>query len=141
MLQSLAQVRKWLIVGVCVLVATVTLSYWIARSRVGPTLHNIPKELGIDIQQTSDGFSLSKSEGGRTIYTIRASKAVQFKAGERLPPAQPNPLNTCASGMTPSGRSAALLRLRVCAPALIEAAARAKPSAVRIVICMTDLRR
>ena len=48
-----------------------------------PTLHNIPKQLGLDIQQTSDGFSLSKSEGGRTIYTIRASKAVQFKAGGR----------------------------------------------------------
>jgi lipopolysaccharide export system protein LptA len=64
-----------------VLVATVTLSYWIARSRVGPTLHNIPSKLGLDIQQTSDGFSLSKSEAGRTIYTIRASKTVQFKAG------------------------------------------------------------
>lgn len=63
------------------LVAIVTISYWIARSRVGPTLHNVPKQLGFDIQQTSDGFSLSKSEAGRTIYTIRASKAVQFKAG------------------------------------------------------------
>ncbi len=63
------------------LVAAVTVSYWIARSRVGPTLHNVPAQLGIDIQQTSDGFSLSKSEGGRTLYTIRASKAVQFKAG------------------------------------------------------------
>ncbi len=81
MFQSLAQVRKWLVVGVCVLVAIVTLSYWIARSRVGPTLHNVPSKLGFDIQQTSDGFSLSKSEAGRTIYTIRASKAVQFKQG------------------------------------------------------------
>ena len=44
-------------------------------------LHNVPQQLGIDIQQTSDGFSLSKSEGGRTIYTIKASKAVQFKQG------------------------------------------------------------
>jgi lipopolysaccharide export system protein LptA len=81
MLQSLAQVRKWLVISVCVLVAIVTVSYWIARSRVQPVLHNVPKSLGIDIQQTSDGFTLSKSEGGHTIYTIRASKAVQFKAG------------------------------------------------------------
>ena len=81
MFQSLAQVRKWLVVGVCVLVAAVTISYWIARSRVAPVLHNVPQQLGIDIQQTSDGFSLSKSEGGRTIYTIKASKAVQFKQG------------------------------------------------------------
>jgi len=81
MFQSLAQVRKWLVVSVCLLVAAVTLSYWIARSRVQPLLHNVPKALGFDIQQTSDGFSLSKSEGGRTLYTIRASRAVQFKAG------------------------------------------------------------
>ncbi len=70
-----------MVVGVCVLVAAVTISYWIARSRVQPILHNVPQQLGIDIQQTSDGFSLSKSEGGRTIYTIKASKAVQFKQG------------------------------------------------------------
>src|SRR5215469_2158485 len=81
MFQSLAQVRKWLVASVCVLIAAVTISYWIARSRVQPVLHNIPQQLGIDIQQTSDGFSLSKSEGGRTIYTIKASKAVQFKQG------------------------------------------------------------
>jgi len=81
MFQSLAQVRKWLVAGVCVLIAAVTISYWVARSRVAPVLHNIPQQLGIDIQQTSDGFSLSKSEGGRTIYTIKASKAVQFKQG------------------------------------------------------------
>jgi lipopolysaccharide export system protein LptA len=81
MLQSTAEVRKWLVVSVVVLVVAVTVSYWVARSRVGPALHNVPAPLGIDIQQTSDGFSLSKSEGGRTLYTIRASKAVQFKAG------------------------------------------------------------
>src|ERR1039457_6378217 len=81
MFQSIAQVRKWLVVSVVVLVAAVAVTYWIARPRVGPTLHNVPAQLGIDIQQTSEGFSLSKSEGGRTIYTIRASKAVQFKAG------------------------------------------------------------
>jgi lipopolysaccharide export system protein LptA len=83
MFQSLAQVRKWLIAGVIMLVLGVGVTYWIARTRVGPTLHNVPKELGIDIQQTSEGFSLSKSEAHRTLYTIRASRAVQFKAGGR----------------------------------------------------------
>jgi len=83
MFKSIAQVRKWLIAGVVVLVIGVTVSYWLTRFRVVPTLHSVPTELGIDIQQTSDGFSLSKSEGGRTLYTIRASKAVQFKSGDR----------------------------------------------------------
>jgi lipopolysaccharide export system protein LptA len=81
MFQSLAQVRKWMIAGVCVLVTAVTLSYWVAREHIQPVLHNVPQALGFDIQQTSDGFSLSKSEGGRTIYTIHASRTVQFKQG------------------------------------------------------------
>jgi lipopolysaccharide export system protein LptA len=83
MFQSLAHIRKWLIAGVVVLVVGVSISYWIDVKRQLPTLRNVPKALGLDIQQTSDGFSLSKSEGGRTIYTIRASKAVQFKSGGR----------------------------------------------------------
>ncbi len=81
MFQSLAQVRKWLVACGVLLVAAVTVSYWIARSHVQPVLHNIPQSLGLDIQQTSEGFSLSKSVGGRTLYTIHASRAVQFKAG------------------------------------------------------------
>lgn len=83
MFQSLAHIRKWLIAGVVVLVVGISISYWIDVKRQVPTLRNVPKALGLDIQQTSDGFSLSKSEGGRTIYTIRASKAVQFKSGGR----------------------------------------------------------
>lgn len=81
MLQSLIEARKWLVAAALLVIAIVGISYYAAKFRVKPTLHNIPKQLGIDIQQTSDGFSLSKSEGGRTLYTIRASKAVQFKAG------------------------------------------------------------
>ncbi len=81
MLQSLIEARKWLVAAALLVIAIVGVSYYAAKIRVKPSLHNIPGQLGIDIQQTSDGFSLSKSEGGRTLYTIRASKAVQFKAG------------------------------------------------------------
>ena len=81
MFQTVAQVRKWLVGIAVALLVVVTASYFIAKTRVKPQLHSIPKQLGIDIQQTSEGFSLSKSEGGRTIFTIRASNAVQFKKG------------------------------------------------------------
>src|ERR1035438_8243618 len=81
MFQSIAQVRKWLVGFGIALLVVVTASYFIAKARVKPELHTTPKELGIDIQQTSEGFSLSKSEAGRTLYTIRASNAVQFKKG------------------------------------------------------------
>ncbi len=81
MLQSVAQMRKWLVWLAVALVGVVTISYYVAKSRVRPQFHSLPQSLGVDIQQTSEGFSLSKSEGGRTIYTIRASNAVQFKKG------------------------------------------------------------
>ena len=81
MFQNIAQVRKWLVGTAIGLLVIVTVSYYIAKLKVKPTLHTVPQKLGIDIQQTSEGFTLSKSEGGRTIYTIRASNAVQFKKG------------------------------------------------------------
>ncbi len=81
MLQSIAQVRKWLVGFAVALLLIVTASYFIAKSKLKPQFHSLPRQLGLDIQQTSEGFTLSKSEGGRTIYTIRASKAVQFKKG------------------------------------------------------------
>lgn len=81
MLQSIAQLRKWLVWSAIGLLGVVSIAYYIAKLKVKPAFHRLPKELGIDIQQTSEGFTLSKSEGGRTIYTIRASNAVQFKKG------------------------------------------------------------
>jgi lipopolysaccharide export system protein LptA len=80
MFESLIQARRWLVAIAVLVVVIVTISYF-ARSHSKVTLRNIPKELGLDIQQTSEGFSLSKSEAGRTLYTIRASKTVQFKSG------------------------------------------------------------
>ena len=81
MFQNIAHLRKWLVGSAIGLLVIVTVSFYIAKLKVTPTLHTVPQKLGIDIQQTSEGFTLSKSEGGRTIYTIRASNAVQFKKG------------------------------------------------------------
>ena len=79
--QNVAQLRKWL-VGIAIALGFVVVgAYYGARLRAKPELHSVPQKLGLDIQQTSEGFTLSKSEGGRTIYTIRASNAVQFKKG------------------------------------------------------------
>jgi len=80
-MQSVAQLRKWLAWSAVALLAITTVSYYVARMKVVPKLHVKPQDLGLDIQQTSSGFTLSKSEGGRTIFTIRASNAVQFKKG------------------------------------------------------------
>ncbi|MGA3125075.1 MAG: LPS export ABC transporter periplasmic protein LptC [Candidatus Korobacteraceae bacterium] len=80
---SIPRLRIWFAVLALAAVAVVAGFYFHARMELRSSLKNLPGKLGIEIQQTSEGFSLSKSEGGRTLYTIRASKATQFKEGGR----------------------------------------------------------
>src|SRR5438270_3713219 len=70
-------------VAAVLLFATVLGFYSYARYRVHKTIANIPAKLGVDIKQSTAGFSFSKSEGGRTLFSITAGKAVQYKQGER----------------------------------------------------------
>jgi len=57
--------------------------YLRARWEQHRSLFELPKKVSVDIQQTSEGFTLSKSEGGRTLFTIHASRATRFKEGGR----------------------------------------------------------
>jgi lipopolysaccharide export system protein LptA len=43
--------------------------------------HDRPGGLETSIQQSTEGFTYSESRGGHTIYTLHASKAVQYKGG------------------------------------------------------------
>ena len=65
------------------MVAIVAGMYLYARWRVGRVVHQVPAPIGLDIKQTAEGFSISKSAEGRTLFTVSASKAVQFKEGGR----------------------------------------------------------
>ena len=65
------------------MIAIVAGMYFYARWRLSGVVHAVPAKLGLDIQQTAEGFSISKSEQGRTIFTVSANKAVQFKEGSR----------------------------------------------------------
>jgi lipopolysaccharide export system protein LptA len=80
---SIPRLRIWFAVMALAVVAVVAGFYLYARFQLRLTLKNLPGKVGIDIQQTTEGFSLSKSEGGRTLFTIHASKATQFKQGGR----------------------------------------------------------
>ena len=80
---SIARLRYWFIGSAIFLAAIVAAFYLYARWQTGQVVHVLPKPLGVTIQQTTQGFALSKSEGGRTLFTVRASRAVQFKAGGR----------------------------------------------------------
>src|SRR5579884_540670 len=77
---SIARLRTWFAWTAIAIIVVVTGAYTIARWQLRKGVQ-IPGKLGINIQQSSDAFTLSKSAAGRTLFTIRANKAVQYKAG------------------------------------------------------------
>src|ERR1700730_11369798 len=83
MAPPVSRLRRWFALSAILMIATVAGMYFYARWRVHKVVHDIPAKIGLDIQQTAEGFSISKSEEGRTLFTVSASKAVQFKGGGR----------------------------------------------------------
>src|ERR1017187_8462562 len=81
MASSVSQLRRWFALGAILMVATVAGMYFYARWSLRKAVHDIPAKIGLDIHQTAEGFSISKSVEGRTLFTVSASKAVQFKGG------------------------------------------------------------
>jgi lipopolysaccharide export system protein LptA len=75
------RLRRWFAVSAVVMIAMVAGLYLYARWRVRHAVHEVPSKLGVEVQQTAEGFSISKSEQGRTLFTVTASRAVQFKKG------------------------------------------------------------
>ena len=77
------RLRHWF-AAAALSVLAVSLAYYLyGRLRAGRNLERASASLGIEIQQSTQGFTLSKSEAGRTIFTVHASKALQYKQGGR----------------------------------------------------------
>jgi len=77
----LSRLRRWFAGTIIFVVVLVAGAYFYARHRVQNALKQIPEKIGLQIKQSATGFTVSKSEQGRTLFTIQASKAVQFKQG------------------------------------------------------------
>jgi lipopolysaccharide export system protein LptA len=79
-----SRLSRWFALGAIVMIAIVAGMYFYARLSLRNAVRAVPAKLGLNIQQTADGFSISKSGvEGRTQFTVKASKAVQFKEGGR----------------------------------------------------------
>ena len=78
---NLSRLRRWLGGAIIIVVLLVAGAYFYARHRVQNALKQVPEKIGLEIKQTATGFTVSKSEQGRTLFTMQASKAVQFKQG------------------------------------------------------------
>lgn len=75
---------RMLLGALAILLVVIVAGFYVyARLRVRNAVQRIPEKLGVNIQQSTEGFSLSKSEGGHTLFTVKASKAVQYKQGGR----------------------------------------------------------
>ncbi len=76
---TVSRLRFWFATAAILLAVVVAGFYVYGRLRFRYALSQVPKKLGVDIQQSTQGFTLSKSEAGHTLFTIHASKAVQYK--------------------------------------------------------------
>jgi lipopolysaccharide export system protein LptA len=74
-----ARLRTWILILAGTLVAAIAVFFVYGRWQ-GSRFHDRPDGLGTAIQQSTEGFTYSESRGGHTIYTLHASKAVQYKS-------------------------------------------------------------
>ena len=78
---TVERLRTWILVSGGVLVLVLGGFFYLAHWKQRFLTRDLPKRLGVDIQQDSTGFTLSKSHNGRTLFTLHASRAVQLKNG------------------------------------------------------------
>ncbi len=77
----LTRLRRWFAGATIAAILLVAGAYFYASHRIQNALKQVPEKMGIEIKQSATGFTVSKSEQGRTLFTIQANKAVQFKQG------------------------------------------------------------
>ena len=77
------RLRRLLLVTAVLLTVVVAGMYFYARMRATNVLNSIPGKIGYEIKQTAQGFQFSKSDGGRTLFTIQASDLKEFKLNGR----------------------------------------------------------
>src|ERR1700676_1872449 len=78
---NLSRLRRWFAAAIVAELLLVAGTYFYARHRAQNALKQIPEKIGLEIKQTATGFTTSKSKQERSLFTIQASKAVQFKKG------------------------------------------------------------
>src|SRR5712692_6442289 len=80
---SISRLRRWFAAGAIGVVLVVATVYFYARHRVENALKDVPAKIGLEVQQSAQGFTVSRSEEAHTLFKVQASKAVQFKQGGR----------------------------------------------------------
>src|SRR6267378_3731428 len=81
--RSIHRLRRWLVWSAVLLSAVVAGMYFLARPHRRNVLNEVPGKMGYGVKQTASGFQFSKSERGRTLFTVQAKEVKQFELNGR----------------------------------------------------------
>lgn len=76
--------RRWVAVAAVLLIAVVIGFVGYGRYRFRRFEKDLPGRLGVNIQETANGFSYTQSSGGHALFTLKASKEMQLRSGHVL---------------------------------------------------------
>lgn len=82
---TIERLRLAIVALAAVLLLAIVGSFFYGRWRLRHIAQDLPAHLGLQIQQSTQGFVLSQSnDEGRTIFTLHAARAIAFKSGGRV---------------------------------------------------------
>jgi lipopolysaccharide export system protein LptA len=75
------RIRRFFAAGAALVVVTAFGFYFYGILRNREPAPNVPKNIPANVASSASGFNLSKSEGGKTLFTIHAANVQQYKGG------------------------------------------------------------
>ena len=81
---TIERMRTLVLVAGALLVTALVVFLVVGKFKNPFNYKEIPKRLGINIQQEADGVTYTQAHAGRTLFKIHASKVVQLKQGNAL---------------------------------------------------------
>jgi lipopolysaccharide export system protein LptA len=79
---AISRLRYWFAAAALLTVGVVTVFYLAARMHSG-AVTELPKQIPTGVQRSTQTFMLSKSDGGHTLFTVRAEHATEYDSGSR----------------------------------------------------------
>ena len=81
---TIEKLRTLVLVAAVLLLAALAVFLAMAKGKNPFNRRDLPKRLGIEIQQEANGVTYTQAHGGRTLFKIHASKVVQLKQGTAM---------------------------------------------------------
>jgi lipopolysaccharide export system protein LptA len=79
---AISRLRYWF-AGTAILTMAVAAGFYlVARAHIGATTE-LPRQIPAGVQRSTQSYTLSNSQGGHTLYTIRAEHATEFDSDSR----------------------------------------------------------